>query len=270
MARCGCSGTSCACSVIADPDSAITVTGSGSGASPYVIGGGGVVTVDDSDTIDFTVTGTGSTGSPYLITGDFIGDMEDIANFDPTGGAAGDVVAFDGTGYVLNPPSTATPGAIVTDTTLEGDGSGGDPLGITRQATQTYVPDWTATTTNPDIGSGIIAGRYVEDPATGWVDVSIDITAAADTQRGAGFYSLELPVEALAGQTQLFTVTIFYGALGQARIGTAYTTGGFTIARLLVSNPSSAYGTSIVSGSFMAPWPSGGHIVVSGRYEREP
>lgn len=272
MARCGCSGTSCSCQVEADPSSTITVTGSGSGASPYVIGGGGVVTVLDSSTIDFTLTGVGSSGSPYLITGDATIDVEDLANLDVTGVGAGDVIAYNGTSWETIPAPSATPGLINTDGTISGDGSGGDPLKIEPLATGTYVPTWTATTTDPDIGSGTISGRYVADPTSGWVDVSIDITIASDTQKGSGYYSLSLPpgLDSLAGQTQLFTATIFYGSLGTIRVGTAYTNGGSDIARILVTNSLSSYGSSIVSGSLLSTLPAGGHIVISGRYEREP
>lgn len=272
MARCGCSGTSCSCLVQADPDSSITVTGSGSGGSPYVIGGGGVVTVVDSDTIDFDISGDGSTGSPYAITGDATVDVEDLANLDTTGVGTGDVIAYDGTAWITIPAPSATPGLIATDATLSGDGSGGDPLGIEPQPTLTYVPSWTASTTNPAIGSGSISGRYLPDPTSGWVDLSIDIGFASDTQKGSGLWSLSLPpgYDSISGRLQVFSVLLTYGSLGQVRVGVAFTSGGGLIDRIMASNSLSTYGASILGGSFMATMPAGGHVAISGRYEREP
>lgn len=266
MARCGCSGTSCSCLVVGS--GAITVTGSGSGGSPYIISGGGQLTVADTDTVDLSLAGDGSTGTPYLLSATAVVDMDEIADFDPTGGLAGYVVAFNGTSYVLQPPSTATPGATVTDGTLEGDGSGGAPLGITAQPTQTYVPAWTATSTNPSIGSGDLNGYYTEDPTSQWVDLSIDIIAAADTSKGSGYWQLSLPIPS-AGRGQVLSAIATY-ANGTVRVGCAFLNGGGLITRISLSNPTSATGATHVTGSLMSTWSSGGHLSITGRYEREP
>jgi hypothetical protein len=127
MARCGCSGSTCSCKVVGG--GLVNVSGSGSAANPYTISVEQAFAVNDTSTVDLTMSGTGSAGDPYTITADAAIDMVDIVDFDDSGGSAGDVVALQGDGtYALNPPSTASPGAINTGDGLSGDGSGGDPL----------------------------------------------------------------------------------------------------------------------------------------------
>jgi hypothetical protein len=249
-------------------EGSITVTGSGSGASPYVITGGGELSVLDSDTVDLTLTGDGSTGTPYVLSADAVVEMEELTNFDPTGGSPGDVVALNpaGDGYVLQPPSTATPGALVTGAGLSGDGSGGDPLRV-DSTTSTYVPDWTATTTNPDIGSGSIDGRYTVWGK--WVDLSVQIVLAADTAKGSGTYGITLPVDALAGRAQIIPLLVTYPN-GTIRTGVALTNGGSSLVRLYISNPTSATGSTVASSSTLSTLSSGGRIILTGRYEMEP
>jgi hypothetical protein len=71
VARCGCAGQTCSC-VLVEGDN-VTITGSGSAGSPFVIsadgGGGGdpvTVSVTDTPTLDLTLTGA---GHPYVLSG---------------------------------------------------------------------------------------------------------------------------------------------------------------------------------------------------------
>lgn len=129
MARCGCSGTTCSCVVIGE--GLVAVSGSGSAANPYRVSVEQAITVQDTATLDLTVTGSGGAGDPYILSGDVAMDLADLGDVD-TAGVAGEVLALQGDGsFALNPPSTATPGAITTGDGIEGDGSGGDPLTIT-------------------------------------------------------------------------------------------------------------------------------------------
>lgn len=129
MARCGCSGTTCSCVVVGE--GIVAVSGSGSAANPYRVSVEQALTVSDTATLNLTMTGTGTAGDPYILSGDValeLGDLTDVS----TTGSTGYVVALQGDGsFALNPPSTATPGAITTGDGIEGDGSGGDPLTIT-------------------------------------------------------------------------------------------------------------------------------------------
>jgi len=59
-----------------------------------------------------------------------------------------------------------------------------------------YTPTWTATTTNPTIGNGTIAGSYTQLGKL--VIVEARLLAGSTTTYGAGNYIMSLPVEAVA------------------------------------------------------------------------
>ena len=265
MARCGCSGTSCSCLIVGE--GAITVTGAGSGGSPYVISGGGELTVLDSNTVDLQLTGDGSTGTPYVLTAEATVEVAELSDVDASVLTPGNVLAVNpaGDGFVLNPPSTASPGAITTGANLSGDGSGGNPLKV-DSTTSTYVPVWTGSTSNPSIGSGSIDGRYTV--WGDWVDVSIQIVLAADTGKGSGLYGVTLPVPALDGRAQILSLLVTYPN-GTIRTGVALTNGGSSLVRLYVTYPQTANGSTAASSSILSSLTSGGRIIITGRYERD-
>lgn len=71
MARCGCSGTTCGCLIIAGPG--ITVSGGGTKVDPYIVTAssediGGLLTVDDTVSMNFSLLGSGTTGDPYVLS----------------------------------------------------------------------------------------------------------------------------------------------------------------------------------------------------------
>ena len=69
---CGCGGTlidTCNCAIVPGPN--VTVTGTGTGEDPYVIGATtAAVQALDTESVDMTVSGAGTGGSPYLVSGD--------------------------------------------------------------------------------------------------------------------------------------------------------------------------------------------------------
>lgn len=72
IAKCGCSGTTCACKV--QGTGSIAVTGTGTAQDPFIVSLGalntnGTITVADTATIDFTILGTGTVGDPKVISG---------------------------------------------------------------------------------------------------------------------------------------------------------------------------------------------------------
>lgn len=74
MARCGCSGGSCGCSIIAG--SGIEVNGIGTASNPFVVeldaasaSIAGQIVVADTNTIDMKLTGAGTTLNPFVIEG---------------------------------------------------------------------------------------------------------------------------------------------------------------------------------------------------------
>jgi hypothetical protein len=58
----------------------------------------------------------------------------------------------------------------------------------------TYTPTWTASTTNPVLGNGTIAGRYMKIGRT--VVCHINLVTGSTTTYGAGNYSFSLPAQA--------------------------------------------------------------------------
>ena len=59
-------------------------------------------------------------------------------------------------------------------------------------AFETYTPTWQAATTNPAIGNGFIAGRYVQVQKL--VHAQISITMGSTTTYGSGVYYFGLPI----------------------------------------------------------------------------
>lgn len=132
MARCGCSSGTCSCSIVAGEG--IVVSGAGSAANPYEISIGdvdlgGAFQVIDSDTLNLTLTGEGNQANPFVLSGEVVLAVGELSDVDLSNATPGNVLALQGDlTYDLVPPTTAPVGAITTDASLEGDGSGGDPL----------------------------------------------------------------------------------------------------------------------------------------------
>jgi hypothetical protein len=75
-----------------------------------------------------------------------------------------------------------TVGQVLTAATMNSIGA----------AWETYTPTWTAATTNPAIGNGFIAGRYVQIQKL--VHAQIAITMGSTTTYGSGVYYFGLPI----------------------------------------------------------------------------
>jgi hypothetical protein len=131
MPRCGCSGSSCSCLV--EAGGGIEVTGNGSADNPYVVSSTGdvnlsdVISFVDTTTVDFTVTGDGTSSDPWTVQANAVVAMDEITDFTCASPEAGDVVMWDGSGWICSPVS-AEPGAIITGDGISGDGSAGAPL----------------------------------------------------------------------------------------------------------------------------------------------
>lgn len=215
MARCGCSGNTCSCVVTGS--GGISVTGTGTTSNPFIVSGGGVLQVSDTATVDLTLSGSGSGASPYQLSAAAVVSLDELTDVVATGGSTGYVLAKQGDGtFALNPPSTASPGAINVTGGIEGDGSAGSPLsiklapnsglvedssglkvsGTAGGAWTAYTPTLTADVVNPIIGNGEIAGRYSQTGKT--VHFTMWIRIGSTTQRGSGYWSVTLPVTSYA------------------------------------------------------------------------
>ena len=62
----------------------------------------------------------------------------------------------------------------------------------------TYTPTWTASTTNPTIGNGVLTGVYRQ--IGNQVDFSAYVTAGTTTTFGSGEYRISLPVTAFTSE----------------------------------------------------------------------
>ena len=163
MARCGCTGTTCSCKITGE--GGINVRGAGTVTNPYIISGGVGLVALDSATINHTLLGAGSTTDPYVLTSEVTMGLGDLQDVEISGGTAGDVVALQGDGtFALAAPSTAPVGAISTGTSLDGDGSGGDPLVVRLAALA---------------GLEIVSGGLRLDPYTVTTEGDLDPTFGA-------------------------------------------------------------------------------------------
>lgn len=127
--KCGCAGTTCSCKITGA--GGISVTGAGTASNPYVISGGGGFTTQDTATVDLTLLGSGSTTDPFILSANVSLGLGDLTDVDDSVTTAGYVLARDsGGGFYFAPPATVAVGAISVGQSIEGDGSGGDPLDV--------------------------------------------------------------------------------------------------------------------------------------------
>lgn len=69
MGKCGCSGGSCSCKIIAGRG--VKVRGSGAQNNPIIIDAYPIsMAVQDSSTVDMTLSGAGTQASPWVISAD--------------------------------------------------------------------------------------------------------------------------------------------------------------------------------------------------------
>lgn len=141
MARCGCSGTGCSCLVIGT--GGITVTGTGTTADPYRIGGGSgaisqALKVQSTPSLALRMIGEGTTTDPFILTGTAQASLSTLADVRDSAPEPGDVpvwVASPSGHWEFQPPPTTDPGAISVSPGLVGDGSGAAPLALNVSGT---------------------------------------------------------------------------------------------------------------------------------------
>ena len=129
MARCGCTSTTCACSVRGG--AGVVVQGVGTLSRPYVISiNAGQITGDDTPSVDMRLTGSGTSPDPYHISAVATVKLDDLTDVTSPTAANGQVLAYDlaSKQWKPAPPVTAAPGAINRGNGLTGDGSSGTPL----------------------------------------------------------------------------------------------------------------------------------------------
>jgi len=277
VARCGCSGASCSCLITGG--GGIDVTGNGSPTNPYLIVSDINLTIQDSQTVNLTLTGDGSDANPWKLIADATVTLDNLTDVSTAVATTGYVLArqSDGT-FGMVPPSTAPAGALSIGDGLTGDASSGNKLrvllapnsglvvgptglAVTSGGTwSTYVPVWTAATTNPTIGNGSSEGYYTQSGKI--VYFSIEITFGSTTKRGVGGYSFTLPVPPATNRRQTASADVLrYGYHELVGVGVIW---GGKIDHIDIAT--SAAG-QYLSHSVPATLPTGSLITCSGTYE---
>lgn len=125
---------------------------------------------------------------------------------------------------------------------------------------QSYTPQWLASTTNPAIVNGTIAGNYMQ--AGKLVLFRIRLVMGSTTTYGTGVYSFTLPVPAVVGLDNAIDCSVF---LRDVSVGTRAT-------RLAYLNNSTALVPVDAAGAQLGPsapwtWQVGDIISITGSYE---
>lgn len=81
----------------------------------------------------------------------------------------------------------------------------------------TYTPAWTASTTNPILGTSVITGRYLKVGRR--VDVTMLLTTASGTGFGAGVYSFSVPFTAASATVAYLGTSRLTSSGGNTWIG---------------------------------------------------
>lgn len=133
---------SCNCSneILIRGGDGIAVTGSGSGANPFVVTADlpdftKLLSVRDSSTVNLTLTGSGTPGDAFVVQAAVALRVEQLADFeDSQGPVAGETLVYVGSGdtghWEARPVPAAPPGAVNVNLGLTGTGEAGTPLSV--------------------------------------------------------------------------------------------------------------------------------------------
>lgn len=214
MSRCGCSGSTCSC--VIQGGGGVSVLGSGTIASPYVIATDLNLAVIDTATVQMALSGSGSPSDPFLLAATASISLDEIEGVNATNMTTGYVLARQADGsFAMVPPSTAAVGAITVGNGIAGDGSSGSPLSVKLAPSSGLVLDgnglkvasagnWSAyspqlhttDTTGPQTldSQSSLTGRYKQDGDT--VHFAAEADFSANFNPPGGHFSITLPVPA--------------------------------------------------------------------------
>jgi hypothetical protein len=120
----------------------------------------------------------------------------------PTGPAGLDSTAVGEIGPTGPAGPTGGAGPTGADSTVEGPTGPTGPTGsFTVEPWTTYSPSFTGTVTNPVIGNGSVAGRYMSVGATVFGEIRI-IAGTTGFSRGEGIYRIGLPAAGIVENFQ--------------------------------------------------------------------
>jgi hypothetical protein len=126
-----------------------------------------------------------------------------------------------------------------------------------------YTPTWTASTTNPTLGSTTITGRFkLLDSKTGLVNINIAITTGGAWNAGSGNYIFSLPAGWTAHATRIQVGSCHVLDSGTAHFsGTCKVVGGSTqISETVIGDAS---GNRLLANTVPVTWATGDQINLS-------
>jgi hypothetical protein len=190
MPRC-CSGASCACAIQAGAHAVIT--GTGSATDPFVFNADIGLSPASSTDFNVSMSGSGTDEDPWLLSVGYASTskLDDVPDVNAPAPTNGQVLGWDSgsSRWTARAPTTAASGSVLTDTSLDGDGSSGTPLGVT------FDPDGLLTTTVDGIGisepgMNQMVLHYASDTvrASSTVTPSINAFSALDDTPGVTWY----------------------------------------------------------------------------------
>lgn len=139
MAKCcGQTGGGCGCQIIGH--GAVDVSGSGQPSDPFILDVDLYLGSSANKTFNTIISGDGSSATPYtpVVTFADTAQLDDIPDVLAPNPANGQVLAWNSAQgkWVAAPPTTAPAGAVLHDTSLNGDGSATTPLAVLNEPTR--------------------------------------------------------------------------------------------------------------------------------------
>jgi len=156
-------------------------------------------------------------------------------------------------------PRTWTDGEVVTMGMLNANVR--DPFAELMASWNTYAPTWTATTTNPDIGNGVLDGRYKQVGKTVWFRLSI--LFGSTTDKGVGTWFLSLPSTPLYANTGETLGTCAIRDVSVPSQDAFFTYYASSSGNKIAMNQS---GGTLLASTTIA-WATGDRITLKGEYE---
>ena len=212
-------------------------------------------------------TPTPNTGSGYVVFPiTFIGSggTSNFANNHNIILAVISSVPTGSTGPTGDTGDTGPTGPTGSASTVTGPTGDTGPPASDALAWTTYTPTWTATTSNPSIGDGTLAGRYKAIGKT--VAFNIRVMMGTTTTYGSGNWQFGLPINSQSGTNVVVPTTYlndgvgwYYGIANNGYLGGT-------------SNITPLYGSTTVTPITPTDpftWGSNDTIAINGTYESE-
>lgn len=219
-----CGGAVCACKIT--QGTGIAVSGSGTGADPFVIAVDRGMAVTDTTVFNLTLSGAGTAASPWTLQVDFAATakLDDLPDVNAPAPTNTQVLGWDSatSKWTARAPTTAASGSVTHDTSLTGDGSGGLPLAVVIAANRFLQSSSGIGMTDAGINS--LVRRFVDStarasaspaPALDSLSMLDSNPGEVDYWDGAQWVQIKGPSDTVIGPGQLLSLSGSYS--GQRR-----------------------------------------------------